>query len=161
MCSKALREYARSLGNFPDWFVRIKLVEMWYDDKDYCSDGKFTKLYNGYKKKINKVSTCRVIHFSLLGLIGVCQRTRKRFRKVVEICVTGLCRLGESQIVALDYLICSRKKIKWATLMSPGQDETRICGYIYIYVYMKYIKIYIWNILKYIYILKILKIYIK
>ena len=51
MCSKALREYPGSHGNFPDWFVRINLVEMWYDDKDYRNDGKFTKLYNGYKNR--------------------------------------------------------------------------------------------------------------
>ena len=33
-----------------------------------------------------------------------------------------------------------------ATLMSPRKDETRVCGYIYIYIYIcGYIYIYIYN----------------
>ena len=31
-----------------------------------------------------------------------------------------------------------------ATLMSPGKDETHVCGYIYIYIYNIYIYIYIY-----------------
>ena len=33
-----------------------------------------------------------------------------------------------------------------ATLMSPGQDETRVCGYIYIYIYVCIYIIYIYII---------------
>ena len=33
--------------------------------------------------------------------------------------------------------------LTWATLMSPGKDEARACGYIYIYIYI-YTHIYIY-----------------
>ena len=30
-----------------------------------------------------------------------------------------------------------------ATLMSTGKDETRVCGYIYIYIYLLYIRMFV------------------
>lgn len=49
MCSKGLGKYHRNLANVSDWFVRIKSVEMWYDDEGYWSNDEFTKLYRGCK----------------------------------------------------------------------------------------------------------------
>ena len=48
---KAVEEDLNILINVSDWFVRIKLVEMWYDDQDYSDDDEFVERHNVYKKR--------------------------------------------------------------------------------------------------------------
>ena len=57
---------------------------------------------------------------------------------------------------ALSFLVTSvvLYSLTRATLMSSGKDETRVCGYIYINVYITYMYIYIYI---YIYIYKLKK----
>ena len=36
MCMKAVGK--GPLADIPDWFVDLKLVEMWHDEEDYCNE---------------------------------------------------------------------------------------------------------------------------
>ena len=47
---------------------------------------------------------------------------------------------GALSTLVTSVVLCSLTR---ATLMSPGQDETRVCGYIYTYIY--YIHIYMYK----------------
>ena len=44
--------------------------------------------------------------------------------------------------------------------MNPGQDETRVCGYVYIYTYYIYIYIYVLYIYTYYIYIRIIHIYV-
>ena len=44
MCMKAVGK--GPLADIPDWFVDLKLVEMWHDEEDYCNE--FAEWSNSY-----------------------------------------------------------------------------------------------------------------
>ena len=46
----AVCEEPDSLQFVPDYFVRLKLVDMWHNDEDYCNDDELAEWHNGYKK---------------------------------------------------------------------------------------------------------------
>ena len=51
MCIKMIEKDPGNLLDVNNWFVRLRIVEIWHDYGDHCDDNELAEWYNGYKKR--------------------------------------------------------------------------------------------------------------